>query len=102
MRTLLFLLVISTLIAQTPEPIKNEDKVEIQAITIQIMRIENTFRILQEEHKKLQAQRTKWYKDIITNYKVEGYELGPELNWVKKEKPNERIVAVPNESPTSP
>ena len=59
MRTLFLLLMVSTLGAQAPEPIKNEDKVEIQAITIQIMRIENTFRILQEQYKKLKAQRVK-------------------------------------------
>ena len=85
MRTLLFLLAVSTLGAQAPEPIKDKDKVEIQTITIQIMRIENTFRILQEEHTKLRAQRIKWHKDIITNYKADGYELDAELNWVKKD-----------------
>ncbi len=79
---------VSTLGAQAPEPIKNEDKVEIQAITIQIMRIENTFRILQEQYKKLQAQRVKWNSDMLVKYTAEGFELDPELKWVKKEKSN--------------
>ncbi len=102
MRTLFLFLVASTLGAQAPESIKNEDKVEIQAITIQIMRIENTFRVLQEQHKKLQAQRVNWNKDMLVKYKAEGFELDAELEWVKKEKPNERTVAIPNESSASP
>ncbi len=84
MRTFLLFLIASTLGAQAPESIKNEDKVEIQAITIQIMRIENTIRILQEEHKKLQAQRVKWNRDILVKYDSKDHILDAELNWVKK------------------
>ena len=97
MRTLLLLLMVSTLGAQAPEPIKDEDKVEIQAITIQILRIENTFRILQEEHTKLRAQRVKWRKDILVKYKAKDYVLDAELKWVEKEKPN--AITTVNPSP---
>ena len=92
MRTLLLLAIVSTLGAQTPDilllpppDIKAEDKVEVQAITIRILRIENTFRVLQEEHAKLRAQRVKWGKDILVKYKADGFELDAELKWVKKD-----------------
>ena len=87
MRTLLAILFsVITLGAQAPEPIKAEDKVKVQSITIQILRIENSFRLLQEEHKKLQAQKVKWNKDMLVKYEVNGYKLNAELKWVKKEK----------------
>ena len=76
------------ILSKKPEPIKDADKVKIQTITIQILRIKNTFRILQEEYKKLQAQRMQWNKDILVKYDSKDYVLDAELNWVKKEKPN--------------
>ncbi len=109
MRTLFLLLIVSTLVAQVPEPIKDADKILVQGLAIQLLQTENSVLKLafqlDAQKKKLeefQKQYTEWYKAMLIKYNSKDYILDAKLEWVKKEKPDERIVAVPNESPPSP
>jgi len=110
MRTLfLFLLTVSILGAQAPEALKDEDRLLVQGLAIQLLQAENSilklsFQLDTQKKKldELQTQYTKWYSAMLLRYGSKDYVLNAELNWVKKEKPNERTVAIPNESPARP
>ena len=85
MRTLLLLLIVSTLGAQVPEPIKDEDKMLIQGLAIQLLQTENRILKLSSTLNKLKVQYNKWFATMLLKYDSKDYVLNAELNWVKKD-----------------